>query len=119
MVSSPNYLTSQVALSVLKQGGNAIESAIAGASAMSVVYPHMNTIGGDNFWLIYNAKTAEIKGIQSTGSAGANVTSNFYRSQGYDRIPARGYLAANTVPGAVAGWNAAYGLFPAADEWYG
>ena len=108
MVSSPNYLTSQVALSVLKQGGNAIESAIAGASAMSVVYPHMNTIGGDNFWLIYNAKTAEIKGIQSTGSAGENVTSNFYRSQGYDRIPTRGYLAANTVPGAVAGWNAAY-----------
>ena len=108
MVSSPNYLVSQVALSVLKQGGNAIESAIAAASAMSVVYPHMNTIGGDNFWLIYNAKTAEIKGIQSTGSAGKNVTSNFYRSQGYDRIPMRGYLAANTVPGAIAGWDAAY-----------
>ena len=108
MVSSPNYLTSQVALSVLKQGGNAIESAIAAASAMSVVYPHMNTIGGDNFWLIYNAKTAEIKGIQSTGSAGKNVTRDFYLSQGYDRIPMRGYLAANTVPGAVAGWNAAY-----------
>ena len=108
MVSSPNYLVSQVALSILKQGGNAIESAIAAASAMSVVYPHMNTIGGDNFWLIYNALTAEIKGIESTGSAGKNVTSNFYRSLGYDRIPARGYLAANTVPGAVAGWNAAF-----------
>ncbi|MEM7592438.1 MAG: gamma-glutamyltransferase [Cyanobacteria bacterium P01_A01_bin.83] len=108
MVSAPSYLASQVALTVLKQGGNAVESAIAGAAAMSVVYPHMNTIGGDNFWLIYNANTTEIKGLESTGAAGKNVKSDFYHAQGYKKIPARGYLAVNTVPGAVAGWQAAY-----------
>ncbi len=108
MVSSPNYLASQVALTALNQGCNAVEATIAGSTALSVVYPQMGTIGGDNFWLIYSAKTKQIKGLESTGAAGKNVTSNFYRSKGYDTIPDRGYLAANTVPGAVAGWQEAY-----------
>ena len=108
MVTTPHYLASQSALKVLQQGGNAVEAAIAAASTIGVVYPHMNGIGGDNFWLIYNAKNGELKGLNASGRAGENATIAFYKNQGYSTIPARGALAANTVPGAVQGWSDAY-----------
>lgn len=108
MVTSPHYLASQAGLYVLKEGGNAIEAAIAMASTIAVVYPHMNGIGGDNFWLIYNAKNGEIKAINGSGKSGEKASIEFYRSQGCESIPARGPLAANTVPGAVRGWDTAY-----------
>lgn len=108
MVTTPHYLASQAALKVLQQGGNAIEAAIAAASTIGVVYPHMNGIGGDNFWLIYNAENGELKGLNASGRAGEHATIDFYTSKGYNTIPARGALAANTVPGAVKGWSDAY-----------
>jgi gamma-glutamyltranspeptidase/glutathione hydrolase len=108
MVTTPHYLASQAALSILKQGGNAIEAAITAASALSVVYPHMNSIGGDNFWLIYNAGTGEVKSLNASGRAGSCATIHHYNAQGYATIPTRGYLAANTVPGVISGWQKAY-----------
>ena len=108
MVTTPHYLASQAALEVLHKGGNAVEAAIAAASTIAVVYPHMNSIGGDNFWLIYNAKTKEMKALNSSGRAGENATIDFYKRKGYEKIPARGPLATNTVPGAVAGWGEAH-----------
>lgn len=108
MVTTPHYLASQAGLSILQRGGNAIEASIAIASTLAVVYPHMNGIGGDNFWLIYNAKTKELKGINGSGRSGEKATIEFYRSKGYERIPARGPLAAITVPGAIGGWDTAY-----------
>lgn len=108
MVTSPHYLASQAGLSILKAGGNAIEASIAMASTIAVVYPHMNGIGGDNFWLIYNAKKNEIKAINGSGRSGERAAIGFYRSKGYEAIPVRGPLAAITVPGAVRGWDAAY-----------
>ncbi len=107
-VTSPNYLASVAGLDVLKKGGNAVDAAIAIASTMNVVYPQMTTLGGDNFWLIYSAKTKEVKALNASGRAGEKATIDFYKKQGYDKIPARGYLAANTVPGTVSGWDAAY-----------
>lgn len=108
MVTTPHYLASQAALTILKQGGNAVEAMIAAASTIGVVYPHMNGIGGDNFWLIYNAEKEELKAINSSGRSSENATIEFYMEKGYDKIPARGPLAANTVPGAIAGWQKAY-----------
>ncbi len=108
MVTAPHYLASQAALAILHKGGNAIEAAIAAASTIAVVYPHMNSIGGDNFWLVYNAKTKEMKALNSSGRAGSQATAEFYKRKGYEKIPSRGPLAANTVPGAVAGWGEAY-----------
>ncbi|TWH47909.1 gamma-glutamyltransferase [Sporomusa sp. KB1] len=104
MVVTPHYLASEAAIRVLENGGNAAEAAIAAASTISVVYPHMNSIGGDNFWLIYNAKTGHLKGLNASGRAGEKATIEYYKSLGYSKIPARGYLAANTVPGAISGW---------------
>ena len=108
MVTTSHYLASQAALEILQKGGNAVEAAIAAASTIAVVYPHMNSIGGDNFWLVYNAKTKQVKALNSSGRAGEKVTIDFYKNAGFDKIPARGPLAANTVPGAVAGWGEAH-----------
>lgn len=107
-VTSPNYLASVAGLEVLQNGGNAVDAAIAVASTMNVVYPQMTTLGGDNFWLIYNAKTKEVKALNASGRSGEKATIEFYKSKGYDKIPSRGYLAANTVPGTVSGWDAAH-----------
>lgn len=108
MVTTPHYLASQAALEVLHKGGNAVEAMIAAASTIAVVYPHMNSIGGDNFWLIYNAKTKEVKALNSSGRASEKATIAFYKEKGFSKIPSRGALAANTVPGAVAGWKEAH-----------
>lgn len=108
MVVTPHYLASQVGLDVLQRGGNAVEAAIAAAAAVAVVYPHANSIGGDNFWLIYNAKDGQTSAINASGRSGSLATIEYYRSRGLHRIPARGYAAANTVPGAVSGWDAAF-----------
>lgn len=108
MVTSPNYMASTAGLEVLRKGGNAVDAAIAVAATMNVVYPQMTTLGGDNFWLIYNAGTQEVKALNASGRAGAKATIDFYTSRGYQKIPSRGYLAAVTVPGTVSGWDAAY-----------
>lgn len=105
MITTPHYLASQAGMKILQEGGNAIEAAIAAASTIGVVYPHMNGIGGDNFWLIYNAHDNELKALNSSGRSGENATIDYYKTLGFDKIPSRGALAANTVPGAVAGWE--------------
>ena len=53
MAVAPHALAAQSALDVLREGGNAIEAMIAAAATIAVVYPHMNSIGGDSFWLIH------------------------------------------------------------------
>jgi gamma-glutamyltranspeptidase/glutathione hydrolase len=87
MVTTPHYLASQAALDILRQDGNAVDAAIAAASTLAVVYPHMNSIGGDNFWLIYNAKTRELKALNASGRAGQKATIDFYQAKGYTKIP--------------------------------
>lgn len=108
VVTTPHYLASEAGLAVLRQGGNAVDAAIAAASTLAVVYPQMNTIGGDNFWLIYNAKTGEVRALNASGRSGEKASIEYYKGKGLDKIPARGYLAANTVPGVVSGWDAAH-----------
>lgn len=108
MVTTPHYLATSAALKTLEEGGNAVDAAITAASTLAVVYPHYTGIGGDSFWLIYNAKTKELKALNASGRAGEKVTIDFYKSKGYEKIPSRGYLSANTVPGAVSGWWEAY-----------
>jgi len=53
MVTAPHHLAAQAGLRVLHDGGNAVEAMIAAAATIAVVYPHMNSIGGDSFWLVH------------------------------------------------------------------
>lgn len=108
MVVTPHYLASQAGIHVLQEGGNAVEAALAAAAVVAVVYPHANSIGGDNFWLIHNAETGKTRALNASGRSGSLATLDYYRTRGLERIPARGYAAAVTVPGAVSGWGAAY-----------
>ncbi len=108
MVTSPNYMASNAGLAVLRKGGNAVDAAIAVAATMNVVYPMMTTLGGDNFWLVYNAREKRVRALNASGRAGSKATIAFYRDKGYQNIPSRGYLAAVTVPGTVSGWDAAH-----------
>ena len=106
MVTSPHHLASQAGLAVLKSGGTAVEAAIATAASLAVVYPHMTGIGGDGFWLISEPGSAP-RAIDACGCSGEVVDAAYYRSRGYQAIPARGPLAANTVAGTISGWQAA------------
>ncbi len=106
MVVAPHHLAAQAGLAVLREGGNAIEAMVAAAATIAVVYPHMNSIGGDNFWLVAEAGREPI-GILACGGAGQEATVNFYRNRGCENIPPRGPLAANTVAGVISGWRAA------------
>lgn len=106
IVTAPHHLAAQAGLAVLRDGGNAIEAMIAAAAAIAVVYPHMNAIGGDGFWVIHTPQQEPI-GIDACGATGAGVNEAFYRGHGLAAIPARGPLAANTVAGTLSGWQAA------------
>ena len=110
MAVAPHHLASQSALAVMRDGGNAIEAMIAAAATIAVVYPHMNGIGGDGFWLIVPPEGAPIGApiaIDASGPAAQAATISLYRDKGMKTIPMRGPLAANTVAGTVGGWQAA------------
>jgi gamma-glutamyltranspeptidase len=107
MAVAPNALASQSALAVLREGGNAVEAMIAAAATIAVVYPHMNSIGGDGFWLISRPGEAP-RGLEACGAAAQAASIDAYRAQGRSTIPFRGGLAANTVAGTISGWDAAY-----------
>lgn len=110
MVTSSHRLAAEAGLRVLREGGNAVEAMVAAASTVSVVYPHMNGIGGDGFWLISTPAARAPAAIMGVGAAGRNADADFYAAKGLDAIPSRGPLAANTVAGTVSSWDAALRL---------
>ncbi len=109
MAVAPHSLASQSALAVLREGGNALEAMVAAAACIAVVYPHMNALGGDGFWLVV-PPAGEPLGIEACGPAGSLANPEFYRARGHAAIPQRGPLAANTVAGTVGGWEEALTL---------
>jgi len=109
MVVSPHHLASEAGLAVLREGGNAIEAMVAAASTIAVVYPHMNGLGGDNFWLI-RTPDGQVHAIDSCGQAASAASIDWYQERGCSSIPERGPMAALTVAGAVAGWHSALDL---------
>ncbi|MBA4741822.1 MAG: gamma-glutamyltransferase family protein [Azoarcus sp.] len=108
-------MAAQSASAVLRDGGNALEAMIAAAATIAVVYPHMNGIGGDSFWLFSEPGKAP-QAIDACGAAAGGVTRDWYGAQGMTRIPMRGPLAACTVAGTISGWDLA---FEASRAWGG
>jgi oxamate amidohydrolase len=109
MTTAPHHLAAQAGAAVLRAGGNAAEAMLAMAATIAVVYPHMNSIGGDAFWLAATPGEAPVA-IQACGPAARRATPEFYAEQGHAAIPGRGPLAALTVPGTVGGWQRALEL---------
>jgi len=117
MVASAHPLASQAGLSILKQGGNAIDAAVATTLAISVVEPFSAGIGGGGFMLFYQARSNETKALDFRERAPIKATQNLYLdAQGKVRLNAStdGYLAVAT-PGTIAGLYQAhqrYGKLP-------
>src|SRR5260370_23800027 len=116
LVTSPHSLASQAGVDALRAGGSAIDAAVAASAVLSVVYPHMTSIGGDAFWLIHDAHTGEVRYVDGGGRAAASGTIEDFAKRGLREVPVKGVLPATlTVPGAVASWteaHAAYGRLP-------
>lgn len=107
MVVAPHAAAALAGAEILGAGGTAIDAMIAAAATIAVVYPHMNHLGGDGFWLIAEPGRPP-RAIRACGPAGANATVARYHQAGFGAIPTRGPLAALTVPGAVGGWALAH-----------
>ena len=100
-VSASQPLAAQAGLRMLYEGGNAIDSAIATAIALTVVEPVMNGIGGDMFALVWYA--GQLHGVNSSGRSPAAWTPEYFKDR--DKMPSTGWDTV-TVPGQVAGWKA-------------
>jgi len=104
VVSAENPLAAQAGASVLAQGGNAVDAAIATNAVMGVVEPMMNGIGGDLFAIVYDAKSGKLYGMNASGWAPAALSVEFLKSKGIAKMPQEG-IQSVTVPGAVDGWS--------------
>jgi gamma-glutamyltranspeptidase len=106
MITADHPLAAQAGAAVLESGGNAVDAAVAANLVMTVVRPHMCGLGGDLFALIYMAGEKKIDALDASGRAPYAANLEFYRQKGYTTLPETGILTA-TVPGAIAGWQAA------------
>ncbi len=107
MVVAPHMAAAKAGADVLNAGGTAVDAMIAAAATIAVVYPHMNAIGGDGYWLIA-PKGGDPWYVEACGWAGAKATISAYREAECETVPTRGPLAALTVPGTIAGWAKAH-----------
>ena len=104
MACTSQPLATQVALDILKAGGNAVDAAIAANAVLGLVEPVSNGIGGDLFAIVWDAKTQKLYGLNASGRSPYDLTYEYFKKHGITRIPAFGPLAVS-VPGCVDGWS--------------
>jgi gamma-glutamyltranspeptidase/glutathione hydrolase len=109
MAATSQPLATQVALDIMKKGGNAIDAAIAANAMLGLVEPTGCGIGGDLFAIVWDAKTKTLHGLNASGRSPMSLTLDILKAQG-DKIPAFGPLPVS-VPGAVDGWFELHGKF--------
>lgn len=101
--TAPHWAATEAGMSILQEGGTATEAMVAAAAVISVVYPHMNSIGGDGFWLVHEQGAQAPLAIDACGRSPGNIES--YRNMA--ELPNRGGKAAITQAGTVRGWQEA------------
>lgn len=104
MIATPHYLATFAGLEILRQGGNAVDAAVAANAVLTVVYPHMCSVGGDAFFLIWEPREGRLLGLNGSGRAPRGLSAALLREQGYREVPAKSPWAV-TVPGAVDAWE--------------
>lgn len=103
MAATSQPLATQVALDILKSGGNAIDAAIAANAMLGLVEPTGSGIGGDLYAIIWDAKNQKLHGLNASGRSPQTLTLEYFKEQGLTEIPKFGALPVS-VPGAVDGW---------------
>lgn len=103
MAATSQPLATQVALDILKDGGNAIDAAIAANAMMGLVEPTGNGIGGDLFAIVWDAKEKKLHGLNGSGRSPKSLTLDHFLKNDMTKIPAYGPLSVS-VPGCVDGW---------------
>jgi gamma-glutamyltranspeptidase len=104
-VATPHSQATDVAVSTFREGGNAVDAAIAAAAALAVAYPHMCSPGGDLIGLLATPE-GEVRAINGSGAAPRAIAS---AAEGWSRMPFDGPHTV-TVPGAVAAWQTMHEL---------
>jgi gamma-glutamyltranspeptidase / glutathione hydrolase len=110
IVATSYVQASQAGAEVLRQGGSAVDAAIAANAVLGVEEPMMNGIGGDLFAIYFDAKSGKLYGLNSSGWAPKGLTIEYMKARDVQKMPLRS-IDAVTVPGAVAGWNALHDKF--------
>jgi gamma-glutamyltranspeptidase/glutathione hydrolase len=103
-VATSQPLASAAGLQVLRQGGNAIDAAVAAAAVLSVTEPHMTGIGGDMFAIVWLAREQKLVALNASGRAGSRMTRETLQARGFRAGSQQGVMSV-TVPGALAGWD--------------
>ncbi|HEX5076401.1 MAG TPA: gamma-glutamyltransferase [Gemmatimonadaceae bacterium] len=103
-VATSQPLASTAGLEVLRQGGNAIDAAVAAAAVLAVTEPHMTGIGGDMFAIVWLAKEQKLVALNASGRAGSLMTRETLQARGFRSGSQQGAMSV-TVPGALAGWD--------------
>ncbi len=114
MAATSQPLATQVALDILKKGGNAIDAAIAANATLGLVEPTGNGMGGDLFAIIWSAKDQKLYGLNASGRSPKSLTLEYFKKNGYKKIPSHGVLPVS-VPGAVDGWFTMHDKFGTMD----
>jgi gamma-glutamyltranspeptidase/glutathione hydrolase len=104
MVATSQPLASAAGLEVLRQGGNAVDAAVAAAAVLSVTEPHMTGIGGDMFAIVWLAREGKLVALNASGRAGSRMTRETLLARGFRAGSQQGVMSV-TVPGALAGWD--------------
>jgi gamma-glutamyltranspeptidase/glutathione hydrolase len=110
MAATSHPLATQIALDILRRGGNAIDAAIAANAAVGLMEPTSNGIGGDLFAIVWDAKTESLYGLNASGRSPKSLSREWFVENGIERIPKYGPLPVS-VPGAVDGWFELHGRF--------
>jgi gamma-glutamyltranspeptidase/glutathione hydrolase len=110
MAATSQPLATQVALDILKKGGNAIDAAIAANAVLGLMEPTGCGVGGDLFALIWSAEKGKLYGLNASGRSPRSLKLEYFRENGLDLIPSRGPLPVS-VPGCVDGWYELHDMF--------
>ncbi len=103
MVATSHPLATQIGLQILRDGGNAIDAAIASNAALGLMEPTGNGIGGDIYAIVWDAESEQLYGLNGSGRSPKSLTRQWFIDNGYDSIPPFGPLPVS-VPGTVDGW---------------
>lgn len=103
MAATSQPMATEAALQVMRDGGNALDAAIAASAVLSVVESYSSGIGGDCFILYHEAATGKLHALNGSGRAPAAATAATIRARGFDNMPVKGILSV-TVPGAIDAW---------------